>query len=272
MSMADNIDYEELSEKTISEIKDTVDEHGDIDYERLLEAEKDNKDRKTLKEWLQKRIDQEESEGEDDTDEGEEFGCPKCDQSFDSKEALHEHAEEAHSEEEEEEEKEQERHNCPKCGRTFASEEALERHKDDQHAVETGSTAVTSTSIWKQPSTMFLIGLAIGLAIAAAVSFNAPGIGGGTAMTPQQAGEKTVNYIDQQLDPTNQANFSVTGVRSDAFSDLYVVNIQVDSAQGSQEVQAYVTKSSGIMFLPLQVQPIDLQKGQAISGLGNSTQ
>ncbi len=53
--MADH-DYEDLSEKTIDEIKETVKEE-DLDLRKLLKAEKNNKDRKTLKEWLNTKID-----------------------------------------------------------------------------------------------------------------------------------------------------------------------------------------------------------------------
>lgn len=51
----EEIDYEELSDLTISEIKERS-EGLDLDYQRLLEAEKANKDRKTLKEWLERKI------------------------------------------------------------------------------------------------------------------------------------------------------------------------------------------------------------------------
>ncbi|MDY6770623.1 MAG: thioredoxin domain-containing protein [Candidatus Nanohaloarchaea archaeon] len=55
--MPDDIDYQELSDNTIDEIKEAV-EQEDIDLERLLEAERNNKDRKTLKRWLEERIDE----------------------------------------------------------------------------------------------------------------------------------------------------------------------------------------------------------------------
>ncbi len=54
-------DYEDIADRNISEIKDLVEEE-DLDSQRLLEAEKDNKDRKTLKEWLNRRIDRSGSE------------------------------------------------------------------------------------------------------------------------------------------------------------------------------------------------------------------
>lgn len=47
-----DVDYEELAEMTIKEIKQYVDEH-DVDLEQLLSAEKENKDRKTLKSWIE---------------------------------------------------------------------------------------------------------------------------------------------------------------------------------------------------------------------------
>ncbi|MCJ7428762.1 MAG: hypothetical protein MUP66_00045 [Candidatus Nanohaloarchaeota archaeon QJJ-5] len=67
--MVDDIDYDELSDKTISQIKETVEEN-DIDLEKFLEIEKQNKDRKTLKAWLEERIDEqaEEEPAEDESD------------------------------------------------------------------------------------------------------------------------------------------------------------------------------------------------------------
>jgi small subunit ribosomal protein S3 len=53
----DDVDYEELSDNTIAEIKDLADDMG-LDYEQLLEAEKANKDRKTLKSWLKAQIEE----------------------------------------------------------------------------------------------------------------------------------------------------------------------------------------------------------------------
>lgn len=50
-----DVDYEEIVEGTVSEVKDTVEEE-DVDPEKVLEAEKDNKDRKTLKQFLKDLI------------------------------------------------------------------------------------------------------------------------------------------------------------------------------------------------------------------------
>ncbi len=52
----DDVDYDELVEGTIDEVKDAV-ESRDLDPELVLEAEKENKDRKTLKQWLEDRRD-----------------------------------------------------------------------------------------------------------------------------------------------------------------------------------------------------------------------
>lgn len=51
------IDYEELAENSISEIKE-LSEEKNINYKRLLEVEKENKDRKTLKDWLKSQIEE----------------------------------------------------------------------------------------------------------------------------------------------------------------------------------------------------------------------
>lgn len=47
--------YRKISGKNISEIKDLA-RNEDLDYESLLEAEKQNKDRKSLKEWIENRM------------------------------------------------------------------------------------------------------------------------------------------------------------------------------------------------------------------------
>lgn len=52
-----DIDYDELVDETISYIKDLSDE-TDLDYEKLLEAEKANKNRKTLISWLETRVEE----------------------------------------------------------------------------------------------------------------------------------------------------------------------------------------------------------------------
>lgn len=57
----EDIDYEDLSEKTIKEIQAAADDMG-LDYERMLAAEEANKDRKTLIEWLEARVEEEEQD------------------------------------------------------------------------------------------------------------------------------------------------------------------------------------------------------------------
>lgn len=55
MAELDEVDYEDVVEGTIDEVKEEVKEK-DLDPQAVLEEEKDNKDRKTLKEWLNSRI------------------------------------------------------------------------------------------------------------------------------------------------------------------------------------------------------------------------
>ncbi|MDY6771521.1 MAG: 30S ribosomal protein S3 [Candidatus Nanohaloarchaea archaeon] len=51
-----DIDYEELVTNTIKDIKAELDDEDDVDYEALLEAEQDNKDRKTLVSWIESQM------------------------------------------------------------------------------------------------------------------------------------------------------------------------------------------------------------------------
>ncbi|PSH00300.1 MAG: 30S ribosomal protein S3 [Nanohaloarchaea archaeon SW_4_43_9] len=48
-------DYEDIVSGTISDAKDALDNLDDPDYEAALETEKDNKDRKTFKQWLENK-------------------------------------------------------------------------------------------------------------------------------------------------------------------------------------------------------------------------
>lgn len=50
-------EYEELVSGTITEAKDALGDMEEPDYEAALQAEKENKDRKTLKQWLENQMD-----------------------------------------------------------------------------------------------------------------------------------------------------------------------------------------------------------------------
>ncbi|MDY6771683.1 MAG: C2H2-type zinc finger protein [Candidatus Nanohaloarchaea archaeon] len=125
-----NHDYEEISQKTIAEIKEMVDEE-DLDLQKLLNVEKGNKDRKTLKKWLRNRIDAEDTGEQDEEEPEDEYACEKCGKSFDSLKAKREHGRKHHS---------------PDRG-------------------------TTDGSPWKKPKTVFLTGLAIGLILGAGFIF-----------------------------------------------------------------------------------------------------
>lgn len=86
--LPDNIDYDELSDRTIKEIKQEV-EDSNVDLEKLLEAEKENKDRVTLKDWINDRLDEAEEgadEGGDDT--AEETGKEPVEEPVDTREVV----------------------------------------------------------------------------------------------------------------------------------------------------------------------------------------
>ncbi len=54
------VDYDELVKQSISEIKE-ISKNVDLDYEKLLGKEKENKNRKTLIEWLESQIEESEN-------------------------------------------------------------------------------------------------------------------------------------------------------------------------------------------------------------------
>ncbi len=62
--------YDQILEKTISEIKEEIKNREDVDLEKLKELEKEGKDRKTLKDWIDSRLEEsEEGEKDEDTEE-----------------------------------------------------------------------------------------------------------------------------------------------------------------------------------------------------------
>lgn len=52
-STASDVEYEEIVSGTITDAKDQIQDMENPDYEKALEAEEANKDRKTFKEWLE---------------------------------------------------------------------------------------------------------------------------------------------------------------------------------------------------------------------------
>lgn len=65
--MADNdTDFDDILEGTVDEVKDAIDELEDVDFDDLLDAEESGKDRKTVKEYIKSRMD------DDDEDRDEE--------------------------------------------------------------------------------------------------------------------------------------------------------------------------------------------------------
>ncbi len=70
--MPDNSDYEEVISGTVSEAKAEIQELEDPDYRKILQLERENKNRKTLKEWLEERVDESEEVEEDEPESFEE--------------------------------------------------------------------------------------------------------------------------------------------------------------------------------------------------------
>lgn len=56
IGVGEEVDYEEVVQGSIKEVKSAVEKLENPDYEQLLEAEEGNKDRKTLEKWLKKKM------------------------------------------------------------------------------------------------------------------------------------------------------------------------------------------------------------------------
>ncbi len=52
----EEVKYQKLVNQTVSKVKENVEKMENVDFEKLLEIEKETKDRKTLKKWLKKKI------------------------------------------------------------------------------------------------------------------------------------------------------------------------------------------------------------------------
>jgi len=63
--MADDQDYEELLTQNVGEVKDSIHDLENPDYRQLLQLEREGKDRKTVKEFLEDRLDDDEVEEEE---------------------------------------------------------------------------------------------------------------------------------------------------------------------------------------------------------------
>ncbi len=50
---SENVDYDKIVDSSVSDVKEKVSKLEDPDYEALMEAEESNKDRKTLKDWIE---------------------------------------------------------------------------------------------------------------------------------------------------------------------------------------------------------------------------
>jgi hypothetical protein len=74
--MADDQDYEDLLSQNVGEVKSSIRDLDEPDYRQLLQLEREGKDRKTVKEFLENRLDEDtEDEEIEDTvdDEAEEI-------------------------------------------------------------------------------------------------------------------------------------------------------------------------------------------------------
>ena len=71
--MADNdTDFDDILEGTVDEVKDAIDDLDDVDFEDLLDAEEDGKNRKTVKEHIESKMDNGDESPVEESDESAE--------------------------------------------------------------------------------------------------------------------------------------------------------------------------------------------------------
>ncbi len=71
--MADNdTDFDDILEGTVDEVKDAIDDLDDVDFEDLLDAETEGKDRKTIKEHIESKMDDGDESPVEESDESAE--------------------------------------------------------------------------------------------------------------------------------------------------------------------------------------------------------
>lgn len=232
--MPDSIDYEELSDKTIKEIKQDV-EDRDVDLEKLLEAEKENKDRVTLKDWINDRLEEAEEAVDEAEDAAEDAEESAADESEDAADETDDH-----------------------------TEDVLDEPVDSREVHVEGDGGAAHSGPLKTPKLTFLGGLVVGILLATIVTWATMG-GTGVAMSPDQAITETESYLDSN--PNIQGNYTIGEVDARSYGDLYVVPVTVSSPVGTQTVQVYVSKQSGLLFLST---PIDLDTDRPVGVTGQS--
>jgi hypothetical protein len=67
-------DYDELLDQNVDDVKEAIKDLDDVDYQELLDMEKDDKNRKTIREFLEEKINTEEAEIVEDIEEETEGG------------------------------------------------------------------------------------------------------------------------------------------------------------------------------------------------------
>ena len=83
--MSEDTDYHDLLDENVDEAEEKIKDLEDPDYEELLEAEKDGRDRKTIKEFIQSQMPDSDGEDESEGSEADEE-TPESDQETESRE------------------------------------------------------------------------------------------------------------------------------------------------------------------------------------------
>lgn len=225
--MPEDTDYQELSDKTISEIKDEVEEN-DLDLEKLLEVEKDNKDRKTLKNWLEDRMEEDSADESDDSaDDSEPEDVVSAGSEEDEGSKMpHEHVKDMHHE-----------------------------HKEKYPFMLAGVLL----------GLILGVGLMYGSGGQVPTDGSGEQTPDVSDSTPSEMSGMTADAIESifsQRLPGEDVQAEVLSTDAGAYTDTYKFEINITAGRlGTRTIDAYVTKESGLLFF----QPIDVESQEPVS-------
>ncbi len=239
-------DPEELVEGTVKEVKSQLKDAEDPDYQEILEAEKQNKDRVTLKRFLEKHIDSQEDSENSETEEEDD-----SEEESDKKEQKDE--EETTSEDEDESEKESEEDSEP--DEQHEEDESEEKEEDADEDSDSSSSSAGKGKEQKLNEVLddlhevqSVRGAAVvrrdGLLIASNFSqtfdenqvgaMTASTVGSGetasNALNMGEVNEVTIESQDGKLISTGAGEEGVLAVMTDADVNMGLIKVEMENA------------------------------------------
>lgn len=228
--MSKDVDYNEVVEGTVDEVKQQVQDQ-DLDIDKVLEAEQANKERVTLVDWLEEQQDEAEKTAE-------------AEDSAESEDVQEEFEDET----------------SPDTATGF--DEAATDGSTFDLSADTGSYALDGRNLH-----MLGVGLLAGIVLTAAVFFAGivPAASAQGGLSADAAGEKLNSYVSDnkaamQMPPGS--NLTVQDAQRHGDSQLYEVTLlfeaTIQNRSISRDMSAYVTQNGRYVFFG--AQPLDMSQ------------